>query len=96
MYNKDYLKISFVIILPWNMKREKQILGMVTFFKSCDEKAKATLCPPANAATKMCSYLALLYFDVLRKIEAAGPMSRKPSLLLWQISHENQAIIICL
>lgn len=65
MYNKDFLKILLVIVLPWDIKREKQILGMFMFFKSYDKKAKVT-CPLENGDAKICSFLALLYFDVLR------------------------------
>lgn len=42
MYNKDFLKILLVIVLPWDIKREKQILGTFMFFKSYDKKAKVT------------------------------------------------------
>lgn len=77
MPNKDFLKILLMIILRWDMKREKQTLDTFMFFKSCDRKAKVTLRPLANGDTKMCLFLALLYFDVLKMTEAAGPMSSK-------------------
>lgn len=77
MHQKDFLKILLVIILRWDMKREKQTPDMFMFFKSCDKKAKVTLCPLANGDTKMCLFLAWLYFDVLKMTAAAGPMSSK-------------------
>lgn len=66
-----------MVILPGDIKRGKQILS-----KSCDKKAKAIFCPLANGDAKICSFLPVLYFDVLRKTEAAGPVRSKPSLLL--------------
>lgn len=37
--------------------------------KSCDKKAKASLRPLANVDAKICSFLPLLHFDVLRKMK---------------------------